>query len=35
MRTGAIGIDPDSTGGVCSLVDAQQAQVMVKEFSIT
>ena len=35
MRTGAIGIDPDSTGGVCSLVDLQRAQVTVKEFSIT
>jgi hypothetical protein len=35
MRTRAIGIDPDSAGGVCSLVDSQRAQVAVKEFSIS
>jgi transposase len=35
MRTRAIGVDPDSTGGVCSLVDSQRSQVSLREYSIS
>ena len=35
MRTKAIGIDPDSAGGVCVLVDTTVARVVVREYPIT
>ena len=35
MRTKAIGIDPDSTGAICALVDAALPKVVVKEFPIS
>lgn len=35
MRTRAIGIDPDSAGAVCSVVDAGRSQVSLREYSIT
>lgn len=35
MRTRAIGVDPDSSGGVCSLVDSERSQVSLREYAIS
>jgi len=35
MRYKAIGIDPDSAGAVCVLVDTTLSRVLVREYSIT